>query len=297
MPVRRAAATLTAALVAGLGFAVNAEAQTVRFANTDIEGLEELQREYGAFRDTLSEITGLDIDFFPVSNRTVAAEALRTEDVDFVLTGPSEYTIITSVTEAEPVVAFSRVDYYSVVVTLADSGITAPADLDGERIAMSDVGSTSGHLGPSQVLADYGVDPVADIEVINTSSEVGFQSLKRGDVAAWGISGLTYRTLRDEDSESRPGDFKAIARGPDLPNDVLMVGAHVADDVVERMRAAFTDPESAQRLHEALMEVGTGNKYALTSFLPNVADSDYDYMRDAFRAIGQDQFAERAAGN
>ena len=295
MPARRAVATV----IAAVGLTVNAglaEAQTVRFANTDIEGLEELQREYGAFRDTLEDLTGLDIEFFPVSNRTVAAEALRAGEVDFVLTGPSEYTIISSMTESEPVVAFSRVDYYSVIVTLADSGIAAPADLKGERVAMNDVGSTSGHLGPSQVLADYGLDPVADIETVHTSSEVGFQALKRGDVAAWGNSGLNYRTLRDNDTEMAPGDFRAIARGPDLPNDVLMAGGHVADDVVARMRDAFAEPASAKRLHEALAAVGRG-KYALTTFLPDVADSDYDYMRAAFRAIGQDQFAERAAGN
>lgn len=286
---------LAAAAALGLVASV-AQAQTVSFANTDIEGLEELQREYTAFRDTLEEITGLDVEFFPVSNRTVAAEALRAENLDFVLTGPSEYTIITSVTEAEPVVAFSRIDYYSVVVTLADSGINAPKDLVGERVAMNDVGSTSGHLGPSQVLADYGVDPVQDIEVLNTSSEVGFQALKRGDVAALGVSGLSYQTLRANDTASEPGDFKAIARGPDLPNDVLMVGAHVDDDVVDRMREAFADPASAKRLHEALMQVGDG-KYELTTFLPNVQDSDYDYMRAAFRAIGQPQFAERASAN
>lgn len=293
MPARRAVATVIAAVALTVSAGL-AEAQTVRFANTDIEGLEELQREYGAFRDTLEDLTGLEIAFYPVSNRTVAAEALRAGEVDFVLTGPSEYTIISSMTEAEPVVAFSRVDYYSVVVTLADSGIAAPADLVGERVAMNDVGSTSGHLGPSQVLADYGVDPVADIEVVNTSSEVGFQALKRGDVAAWGNSGLNYRTLRDNDTEMAPGDFRVIARGPDLPNDVLMVGGHVADDVVARMRDAFVDPASAKRLHDALMQVGEG-KYALTTFLPDVQDSDYDYMRAAFRAIGQDQFAERAA--
>jgi len=286
---------LAAAAALGLVASV-AQAQTVSFANTDIEGLEELQREYTAFRDTLEEITGLDVEFFPVSNRTVAAEALRAENLDFVLTGPSEYTIITSVTEAEPVVAFSRIDYYSVVVTLADSGINAPKDLVGERVAMNDVGSTSGHLGPSQVLADYGVDPVQDIEVLNTSSEVGFQALKRGDVAALGVSGLSYQTLRANDTASEPGDFKAIARGPDLPNDGLMGGAHVDDDVVDHMREAFADPASAKRLHEALMQVGDG-KYELTTFLPNVQDSDYDYMRAAFRAIGQPQFAERASAN
>ena len=287
--------TLLATLVAAASmFAFGAEAQTIRFANTDIEGLEELQREYGAFRDMLEELTGYEIEFFPVSNRTVAAEALRAEQVDFVLTGPSEYTVITSVTDAEPVVAFSRVDYYSVIVTMADTGIVAPSDLEGERVAMGNIGSTSTHLGPSQVLADYGLDPVNDVEILNIgSSEAGMQALMRGDVAAWGTSGATYARLREEVASDRPGDFRVVARGPDLPNDVLMVGSHVDEAIVEAVRNAFVDPDQLAQVHDALMAVGDG-KYELTSFLTNVVDADYDYMRNAYVAIGQDQFAVRA---
>lgn len=289
--------TIFAAMVAAASLvAVDVAAQTtIRFANTDIEGLEELQREYGTFRDTLADITGYEIEFFPVSNRSVAAEALRAERVDFVLTGPSEYTIITSVTDAEPVVAFSRVDYYSVIVTMADSEFGKPAELVGQRVAMGNVGSTSTHLGPSQVLADYGLDPVNDVEIMNIgSSEAGFQALMRGDVAAWGTSGSTYARLRDSAAGDRgPGDFRVIARGPDLPNDVLMVGAHVDQEIVDAVRDAFADPEKLALVHGALMQVGD-DKYKLSTFLPTVVDADYDYMRDAYRAIGQEQFAKRA---
>ena len=288
-------AVLAATVAVAGTFAFGAEAQTIRFANTDIEGLEELQREYGDFRDTLQEITGYEIEFFAVSNRTVAAEALRAGEVDFVLTGPSEYTVITSMTDAAPVVAFSRVDYYSVIVAMADSGISAPSELAGQRVAMGNIGSTSTHLGPSQVLADYGVDPANDIEVLNLGSfEAGFQALMRGDVAAWGASGAIYERIRAEAAADRPGDFRVIARGPDLPNDVLMVGAHVDAEIVEAVRDVFVDPDKLARVHASLMAVGD-EKYVLASFLTNVVDADYDYMRDAYRAIGQEQFAVRAS--
>jgi phosphonate transport system substrate-binding protein len=46
--------------------------ESVRLAVTDIVGLEELQREFGACRGLLSEATGFDVEFFPVSNRTAA---------------------------------------------------------------------------------------------------------------------------------------------------------------------------------------------------------------------------------
>ncbi len=63
-------------------------AEAIRFAVTDIAGLEDLQREYGAFRDTLAQATGYNIEFTAVSSRTAAVEAMRAKQVDFVLTGP-----------------------------------------------------------------------------------------------------------------------------------------------------------------------------------------------------------------
>ena len=68
-------------------------AETIRFAVTDIAGLEDLQREYGAFRNTLAEATGYEIEFTAVASRTAAVEAMRAKQVDFVLTGPAEYVV------------------------------------------------------------------------------------------------------------------------------------------------------------------------------------------------------------
>ena len=65
-------------------------AETIRFAVTDIAGLEDLQREYGAFRDELAKATGYEIEFTAVNSRTAAVEAMRAKQVDFVLTGPAE---------------------------------------------------------------------------------------------------------------------------------------------------------------------------------------------------------------
>ena len=56
----------------------------IRIAITDLEGLEQLQREFGAFRDLLSKKTGLTIKFFPVASRTAAVEAMRSKKIDFL---------------------------------------------------------------------------------------------------------------------------------------------------------------------------------------------------------------------
>ncbi|MBN9023097.1 MAG: PhnD/SsuA/transferrin family substrate-binding protein, partial [Rhizobiales bacterium] len=157
-----AAAALTAVLV------VPASAETYKLAITDVEGLEQLQTDWGPFKTALEAATGESFEFFPVASRTAAAEALRAKRVDFVITGPAEYVVINKLTDATTVVGLSRPDYFCGWVVMASSPVVRPADLKGTKVAMDDIGSTSGHLCPSQLLADYGVDPLDDVEVVHT---------------------------------------------------------------------------------------------------------------------------------
>ena len=201
---------------------VMAEKATLRLAVTDVEGLEMLQREFGTFKDLLGEKLGMEVKLYPVPNRTAAVEAVKSKNVDFVLTGPAEYVVFKQLTGSEPLIGFSRPDYFCSVIVLSDSGINTVKDLRGKKIAIGSVGSTSKHLAPIQILADNGLEPLKDVEVLHTSVDLGWQSLKRGDVAAWGMTTDKFNMLRDKDKEMAPGAFKVIARGPDLPNDVLL---------------------------------------------------------------------------
>ncbi|MBT9431993.1 PhnD/SsuA/transferrin family substrate-binding protein [Candidatus Sodalis endolongispinus] len=129
-----------------VGTALGAQAQTVRLAVTDLVGLEELQREFGPFKQELERTSGLDIQFLPVTNRTAALEALRFQKVDFVLAGPAEYVVMQKRANASVVVGLYRHDYYSLIVVKADSPYFTAQDLKGKRIGMGSVGSTSRHL-------------------------------------------------------------------------------------------------------------------------------------------------------
>lgn len=283
------AAGLAAALALGAGTAATA-ADTVRFAVTDVEGLETLQREFKPFADVLAEASGLEVELFAVTSRNAAAEALRAEKVDFVLTGPAEYVVMQKLTNATPVVGFSRPDYFSAIVVLADSGINAPADLKGKTVTFDDIGSTSGHLGPMQLLADYGLDPRNDVKALHVHRNVAHEALKRGDVAAIGVNYRSWTDrVRDKDTSAEPGAFKVIARGPDLPNDILMAGGHVDTAVIEKVRAAFS--ENSDELIAAVLKGQDNQKYKGMKFLPNVKDADYQYIRNAYATIGYPQYS------
>ena len=270
-----------------------AKAEPIKLAVTDLVGLEELQREFGAFVDVLENATGKEFEFLPVTNRAAAAEALRFGKVDFVLTGPAEYVVMRKRTNAEVVVGFSRPDYFAVLVTMAENGYTIPTDIKGMKVAMGSVGSTSKHLGPIQILADYGLDPINDVQIINTKVPVGWEAMKRGDVAAVGMNNtnfMKYREKEAEDGTFPPGAFRVIGRGPDLPNDVLMAGTHVDKAIVDTVRQAFV--EKSDDLIAAILTGDDNKKYAGMRFLTNIKDADYNYVRSMYAAAGYPEYAD-----
>lgn len=283
---------LTAAVVAAMALVSRAEAQTLKLAITDVEGLERLQTEWGPFKAQLEKTTGMTFVFFPVNSRTAAVEALRAKRVDLVITGPAEYVVINKLTNAKPLIGLSRPDYLCALVVRADSNISAPADLKGKKMAMDDIGSTSGHLCPSQLLADYGVNPRKDLGgVTHTSRNVAHEALKRGDVAAIGVNyGSWIDNARNKDKSVTPGYFRVIARSGDLPNDVMAVGSHVDGGVATKLRDAIMKDKAA--LAETIVASGGENDKYRGMDLIAVEDAAYNKVRAMYATIGQPQFSE-----
>lgn len=265
----------------------------IRLAVTDVVGLEELQRDFGAFKDTLEKSIGEKVSFLPVSNRTAAVEALRFKKVDFVLTGPAEYVVMRKRSDAKIVAGFSRPDYFAIIITMADSPIKSIKDLKGKKIALGSVGSTSKHLGPIQAIADNGLNPLKDTKIINTKMPIAWEALKRGDVQAVGMNHGKFLSLRKKEVEKgglQPGAFRVIARGPDLPNDILMVGSHVNANTIKKVKNAFV--QNSDALIKAIISAEENDKYIGMAFLTNVKDSDYNYVRSMYKTAGYPEYSE-----
>ncbi|MFN8726498.1 MAG: phosphate/phosphite/phosphonate ABC transporter substrate-binding protein [Rhodospirillales bacterium] len=280
---------LALAALAAIASPAHAQAPAeLRFAVTDVVGLENLQREWGPFQKALEARTGLKLAFFAVTNRTAAVEAMNAKRVDLVFTGPAEYVVFRTRTNAVPVIALQRTDYYANVVVRADSGITEVSELKGKKVAFGSIGSTSRHLGPMQVLADQGLNPREDFQVTHVSANVGFEALKRGDVAAMGMNYTDFQRLVERDPAT---PYFVIARGRDLPLDLILAGAHVEASVVKRLRKGIAD-NAAEMTKAILAGEGEHVKFKGMSWVPSIRDADYNYVRKMYRTIGQTQFGE-----
>lgn len=278
---------LAAAVLASAAAFPAAATETIRLAVTDVEGLEALQQEFGAFETKLEKLTGLEVELFPVGSRTAAVEAMRAEQVEFVLTGPAEYVVIKELADPRIVVGWQRPDYFAQIVALADGPIRGVEDLRGKIVTFGSVGSTSQHLGPAQALADLGLKAGEDYTPQIISRNTAIEALIRGDVAAVGMNFTHLQRIREAFPDQA---FTVVARGRDLPNDILVARKGVSDEAFDKVRSAFLD--HGAELMEAVLTGEDNKKYSGGFFLTGVEDSDYDYVREMYRTIGVETFGQ-----
>jgi phosphonate transport system substrate-binding protein len=273
----------TAAISVALLAANQSTAETLRLAVTDIEGLEALQQEFGPFEAALEAAIGLDIELFAVSSRTSAVEAINQGQVDMILTGPAEYVVINELTNPVIIAGWQRPNYYAQIVTLADGPVGSVEDLRGGNVTFGSVGSTSQHLGPAQVLADFGLAYNTDYTALIVSRNTAIEALIRGDVEAVGMNEGHLQSIREAFPEV---GFTVIARGRDLPNDILVARGDLDPAIIDSVRAAFVD--HADELMAAVLQGDDNQKYDGGFFFTEIDDTDYDYVRAMYATIGVD---------
>ena len=277
---------LSGVALAALAVPVFAEAPascpaSLRYADTGVEGLEELRRSFGPFVEVMEDVTGLNVEFFPVGNRTAAVTAMQFEQVDVVMTGPSEYVAITNNIEGvNALVSLARPAYASIFIVPEDSEFQTLEDLRGARISMKEVGSTTGHIIPSFMLHEAGLDIDRDVQILNLGGTL-FEALVNGDVdaAATGV--------RDWEPfvERTGGGFRILVQSPQMPDDVILAAPHIAPDCADFIRDAMV--AAGDRLIEAtLVPEGRGRQRYVGAQLVPVDDASYDVVREAYAALG-----------
>lgn len=260
--------------------------EKLRFTVTDVQDIEELKRDYGALRAELEKVLEKKIEFAPVNSYTAAAAALQSDQLDFVLTGPSEYVVMRARTNAVPVIGVTRPNYYPVICVSENSKIQSVAELKGKKIAMWKVGSTSGHLGPTKLVIDAKLNPKSDLKILMLGSK-GLLALRKGEVDAWGGSAVKYRKfLQDEGLSERA--LPLIQQGPLFPNDLFVASSKLDVGFVKEISDRLVKNQDS--LMQSLSSVEEG-KYKGSKLVP-ANDSDYNMVRAVYKAIGQGTFVQ-----
>ncbi|WP_215609414.1 phosphate/phosphite/phosphonate ABC transporter substrate-binding protein [Leptothoe spongobia] len=253
----------------------------LHFAVTDLSGYDALEQDFGAFRQALEDMLQLPVEFFAVENYLAAAPALLTNELDFVMAGPSEYMLLRARASAVPVVGITRPQYAAMVMARMESDINQLSDLKGKTIAMRTEGSTAGHIMPMKLLLDAGVTP-GDYDVVMLNRK-GFDALQSGQVDAWNDSYDRYvEYVKNPGLEDK--EIKVLAVSENLPPDVFVANPSLGTKFLDELRTTIL--QNQELLMSALLTSEANQKYT-SSDLVAVADADYQVLRDSYYAIGQ----------
>ena len=270
----------------------NAQEKELKLAVTGLNGLEELERNFKPFQSIISEVSGYNIKFYPLTSRTIVIQALKAGTVDLVLMGPAEYAIAASKTKVTPIAALTRPDYFSSIIALNDGEIKSLRDLKGHKVGLGEIGSTSYHLAPVEILTNYGLNPEKDLKILHLPKQVAWAALQRKEVDAIGIRNEVFLKFRAEDKT--PGRYRVIGRSADLPDDLLVASDKVSANTIEKLKV--TIKHNSDKLIEAILSGEENGKYKGMRFVADVKDSDYDDIRAMFAKSGYPEFSTHYQG-
>ncbi|MDR9406765.1 MAG: PhnD/SsuA/transferrin family substrate-binding protein [Spiribacter sp.] len=231
-----AAASLTAGAT-GTAFASPADVcpASLKMADTGIEGMGTLEEAFAPFAEDFEALTGVELELYSLANRTAAGTALQFDEVDLVFGGPSEFVLFQELAELDILFSIVRPHYGSSFVVKADSDIDDLSDLADRRIALKDVGSTSGHIFPMKLLAEAGLD-VDSLDIV-MAGDARIQVLINDDVEAMGGGNKDWDAVREQDPST---DYRLLAQTDTLPGDPVIMRASLSQDCRDALRETLT---------------------------------------------------------
>ena len=111
--------------------------------------------------------------------------------------------------------------------------------------------------------------------------------MNNGDIDALGMNAGTFIGVRNGQTELPYGFYKMIARSGDLPNDMIMVGAHVPTEAAEAVRDAVLGNKA--QVIAGITAHEENDKYVGMDLVA-IEDSAYDYVRSMYSNAGYPQF-------
>jgi phosphonate transport system substrate-binding protein len=255
----------------------------IRMADTGIEGMGQLREAFGPFSVEFKSITGLDLAMFSLSNRTAAGSALQFDDVELVFAGPSEFVLFNQRQPVEILFTIERPHYGSSFFVKDASSIKSLEDLRGKRVALKDVGSTSGHIIPSQMLVQSGLDLSRDLNIV-MAGDARIAALVNDDVVAMGGGNRDIEKIEALDPK---GKYRVIAKSDRLPGDPVVMRASLPEACKTGLRDTLS--ANSDRLWESLIstERNKGKFLNRDSYMAfDIQPDDYQVIREAYANAG-----------
>lgn len=243
--------------------------------------------------EIIREKTGYHFHVAVPTSYASVIEAMGTKETDIAWLATFAYILANKKFDAEVALTVVRKGfdkYRGQFIARSDSNINTLEDINGKIIAYTDAASTSGYIYPSALLIEKGIQPDKYFFAGGHPQAVLAVYSGKADV------GCAFWTPVNE-VEGHDARSTVIETHPDVMEKIKIIGfTEWIPNSTVTFRKDFP-PEMKEKIINALLEFANDDKdrETLKSLLEidnfiRASDKDYDSVREAMKAIGENDF-------
>ncbi|WP_428396706.1 phosphate/phosphite/phosphonate ABC transporter substrate-binding protein [Marinobacter salarius] len=217
---------------------------TLVFAYTPVEDPAVYREVWSGFLDHLSDITGKQVQFFPVQSNAAQIEAMRAGRLHIAGFNTGSNPLAVACAGFRPFTMMAAADgsfgYEMEIITYPGSGVEKVEDIRGGELAFTSQTSNSGFKAPSAILkADYNMVPDQDFEPVfsgkHDNSILGVAN-KDYQAAAIANSVLNRMLQRDVVSDEQ---IVSVYKSQTFPTTGYGIAHNLKPELQEHIQEAF----------------------------------------------------------
>ena len=217
---------------------------TLVFAYTPVEDPAVYREVWSGFLDHLSDITGKQVQFFPVQSNAAQIEAMRAGRLHIAGFNTGSNPLAVACAGFRPFTMMAAADgsfgYEMEIITYPGSGVEKVEDIRGGELAFTSQTSNSGFKAPSAILkADYNMVPDQDFEpVFSGKHDNSILGVANKDYQAAAIANSVLNRMLQRDVVSYEQIF-SVYKSQTFPTTGYGIAHNLKPELQEQIQEAF----------------------------------------------------------
>ncbi|MFP4126632.1 MAG: phosphate/phosphite/phosphonate ABC transporter substrate-binding protein [Alphaproteobacteria bacterium] len=259
---------------------------TLIFAYTPVEDPAVYEEVWAGFLDHMAEVTGKDVQFFPVQSNAAQLEAMRAGRLHVAGFNTGSNPIAVACAGFRPFAMMAGSDgsfgYEMELITYPGSGIEAVEDIKGKTLTFTSETSNSGFKAPSALLkAEFGMEAEEDFDAdFSGKHDNSILGVANEDYVAASVANSVKARMIERDVVEED-DFVVLYQSQTFPTTGYGTVYNLAPELQEKIKEAFFSfPWEGSKLAEEFGENGEDQ------FIEITFEEDWEVIRTIDEANG-----------